>query len=118
MDVSAIPALSAELMRAYPFLTSAQANRLAHAYGTRATKVLGSAKTLADLGKSFGAGLTEREVRYLMAVEWARTAEDIVWRRSKLGLRLTPDEIAGVDDWISANRNPRESPLLEAGGRT
>jgi glycerol-3-phosphate dehydrogenase len=118
MDVSAIPALSAELMRSYPFLSAVHANRLAHAYGTRATKVLGSAKTLADLGKSFGATLTEREVRYLMAAEWARTADDIVWRRSKLGLRLTADEIAAIDDWIAANRNPRESPVLEAGGRT
>jgi len=118
MDVSAIPALSAELQRAYPFLNAAIANRLAHAYGTRATKVLGTAKSLADLGKSFGAGLTEREVRYLMAVEWARTAEDIVWRRSKLGLRLTTNEVTGIDDWISANRSPLESPVLEAGGRT
>jgi glycerol-3-phosphate dehydrogenase len=118
MDVSAIPALSAELIRSYPFLSATHANRLAHAYGTRATKVLGSAKTLADLGKSFGATLTEREVRYLMAAEWARTADDIVWRRSKLGLRLTADEITAIDDWIAANRNPRESPVLEAGGRT
>ncbi len=118
MDVSAIPALSAELIRSYPFLSAAHANRLAHAYGTRAAKVLGSAKTLADLGKSFGATLTEREVRYLMAAEWARTADDIVWRRSKLGLRLTAEEITGIDDWIAANRKPRESPVLEAGGRT
>jgi glycerol-3-phosphate dehydrogenase len=118
MDVSAIPALSAELMRTYPFLSAAHANRLAHAYGTRAAKVLGCARTLADLGKSFGAGLTEREVRYLMAVEWARTADDIVWRRSKLGLRLTADEITAIADWIAANQNPRENPALEAGGRT
>ena len=62
------------------------ANRLAHAYGTRAAKLLGNAKSLADLGQSFGAGLTESEVRYLMAHEWARSAEDIVWRRSKLGI--------------------------------
>jgi glycerol-3-phosphate dehydrogenase len=55
-----------------------------------------------DLGKAFGASLTEAEVRYLISEEWARTAEDIVWRRSKLGLRLTPDEIAAIDAWISA----------------
>jgi glycerol-3-phosphate dehydrogenase len=118
MDVSAIPALSAELVRLYPFLNAAHANRLAHAYGTRAAKWLGDAKSLADLGQSFGATLTEREVKYLTAVEWARTAEDIVWRRSKLGLRLTADEIAGIDAWISAHRIPLESPVLEAGGRT
>ncbi len=80
--------------------------------------MLGSAKSLADLGESFGATLTEREVNYLMASEWAVTAEDIVWRRSKLGLRLSADEIAALDDWIAANRVSPESPLLEAGGRT
>ena len=102
MDVSAIPALSAELLRNYPFLEPAHANRLAHAYGTRAGKVLGNARSMADLGQSFGASLTESEVRYLISVEWARTAEDIVWRRSKLGLRLSMSEIAAIDQWISA----------------
>ena len=96
MDVSAIAALTAELVRKYPFLSTAHANRLAHAYGTRAAKVLGAAKSMADLGQSFGAGLTESEVRYLMSVEWACTAEDVVWRRSKLGLRLSADEIAAL----------------------
>ena len=66
MDVSAVAALTAELTRNYPFLTAAHANRLAHAYGTRATKLLGSAKSFADLGQSFGATLTESEVRYLI----------------------------------------------------
>jgi glycerol-3-phosphate dehydrogenase len=118
MDVSAIPALSAELVRNYPFLNSVHANRLAHAYGTRATRLLGSAKSMADLGQAFGATLTEAEVRYLMSSEWACTAEDIVWRRSKLGLRLSAAEIRGIDDWISAHRAASERPLLEAGGRT
>jgi glycerol-3-phosphate dehydrogenase len=53
-----------------------------------------------------------------MSVEWARTAEDIVWRRSKLGLQMSPAEIARLDDWIAAHRAPSENPLLEAGGRT
>jgi glycerol-3-phosphate dehydrogenase len=118
MDVSAIAALSAELVRDYPFLTPAHAGRLAHAYGTRAGKLLGNAKSMADLGQSFGATLTESEVRYLMSVEWARTAEDIVWRRSKLGLRLSPAEIAALDGWIVAHRVGSDRPLLEAGGRT
>jgi glycerol-3-phosphate dehydrogenase len=117
MDVSAVAALTAELVRDYPFLTPVHANRLAHAYGTRATKLLGTAKTLADLGQSFGATLTESEVRYLMSVEWARTAEDVVWRRSKLGLRLSPAEIAAIDAWMVANRGSSERPVLEARGR-
>jgi glycerol-3-phosphate dehydrogenase len=118
LDVSAIAALTAELLRQYPFLSPAHAGRLAHAYGTRASKVLGNAKSFADLGQSFGATLTEREVRYLMANEWACTADDIVWRRSKLGLRLSAEEIAAIDAWIAAHRVQTERPLLEAGGRT
>jgi glycerol-3-phosphate dehydrogenase len=116
MDVSAIPALTAELMRDYPFLSQPHANRLAHAYGTRAIKLLGSAKSMNDLGQPFGADLTEAEVRYLMSHEWAYTAEDIVWRRSKLGLRLSPGEIAAIDAWILAQRAPK-SQLAETGGQ-
>jgi glycerol-3-phosphate dehydrogenase len=118
LDVSAISALSAELVRNYRFLSDVHASRLAHAYGTRATKLLGNAKSLADLGQSFGASLTESEVRYLMSSEWARTAEDVVWRRSKLGLRLSAAEIAVLDDWMTAHRASTERPLREAGGRT
>jgi glycerol-3-phosphate dehydrogenase len=117
LDVSAIAALAAELQRNYPFITPEHASRLAHAYGTRAVKLLGNAKSSADLGQSFGATLTEREVRYLMSSEWARTSEDIVWRRSKLGLRLSPAEIAALDDWIKAHRTQSELPLVEAGRR-
>jgi glycerol-3-phosphate dehydrogenase len=79
--------------------------------------LLGNAKSLADLGLSFGATLTESEVRYLMSNEWACTADDIVWRRSKLGLRLSADEIAALDEWIKAHRASGERSLLEAGGR-
>jgi glycerol-3-phosphate dehydrogenase len=117
MDVSAIPALTAELMRDYPFLSESHANRLAHAYGTRASKILGTAKSMSDLGQSFGANLTEAEVKYLIAHEWARTAEDIVWRRSKLGLRLTPQEITALDLWIAAQQISSKTRLTGAGGR-
>jgi glycerol-3-phosphate dehydrogenase len=118
LDVSAVAALTAELIRGYPFLTVAHAGRLAHAYGTRANKMLGKAKSLGDLGQSFGATLTEAEVKYLMSVEWALTAEDIVWRRSKLGLRMSAIEIKALDDWIVAHRPELASPLREAGGRS
>jgi glycerol-3-phosphate dehydrogenase len=79
--------------------------------------VLGRASSAADLGRSFGATLTESEVRYLMTVEWARTAEDVVWRRSKLGLRLSAEEVAELDRWMMAQR-AAEPPLREAGGRS
>jgi glycerol-3-phosphate dehydrogenase len=118
LDVSAVTALTAELQRGYPFLAPAHAGRLAHAYGTRAAKLLGTAKASSDLGVSFGGTLTEAEVRYLMANEWARTAEDILWRRSKLGLRLSAAEVAALDDWIVAHRGAGGRPQLEAGGRT
>jgi glycerol-3-phosphate dehydrogenase len=117
MDVSALPALTAELQRNYPFLSLEHANRLAHAYGTRAAKVLGNAKSLADLGQFFGATLTAAEVSYLVTWEWAVSAADVVWRRSKLGLRLSAAEIATIDEWI-VTKAPHESPLLQAGGRT
>jgi glycerol-3-phosphate dehydrogenase len=114
-DVSALDALVAELRRDYPFLTPAHADRLAHAYGTRASKMLAQAKALADLGVAFGATLTEREVKYLIAHEFAATAEDIVWRRSKLGLRMSAAEIAALEDWIVANRIEPVFPVRSAG---
>src|SRR5205085_3833463 len=64
--------------------------RLARSYGTRLRDILGDATSLRDLGRHFGAGLYEREIRYLIDTEFAKTAEDIIWRRTKLGLQLTP----------------------------
>jgi glycerol-3-phosphate dehydrogenase len=55
-----------------------------------------------DLGPSFGAGLTGAEVRYLMRHEWAETADDVLWRRSKLGLYLTKDEAAAVERFMTS----------------
>jgi glycerol-3-phosphate dehydrogenase len=118
MDVSAIAALTADLVRDYPFLTPAHANRLAHAYGTRAAKVLGAAKSMTDLGRGFGGTLTESEVRYLIVYEWACTASDIVWRRSKLGLRMSQPEIAALEDWLAAHRAQTGRPPREAGARS
>ncbi|OYZ25270.1 MAG: glycerol-3-phosphate dehydrogenase [Novosphingobium sp. 16-62-11] len=77
-----------DLQARYPFLAPAWAERLFRNYGTLATTVLGDAATLADCGEHFGHGLTEREVRYLVSHEWAREADDVLWRRTKLGLRL------------------------------
>ena len=72
------------------FLTEDQARRLVEAYGSRLPDVLGDAKNRADLGPAFGPELTGAEVRYLMAKEWARFPDDILWRRSKLGLTMPP----------------------------
>jgi len=73
-------------------LTEPQAQRLVGAYGSRLPAVLGEAKSRADLGPAFGLDLTAAEVRYLMVHEWARFADDILWRRSKLGLTIKPEE--------------------------
>jgi glycerol-3-phosphate dehydrogenase len=82
----------------YAFMPEPTLRRLLRAYGTRMDRVLGHATCYADLGRTFGADLTEAELRYLVSAEWARTAQDVVWRRSKLGLRLTEGEIASIDD--------------------
>jgi glycerol-3-phosphate dehydrogenase len=91
-------ALLATTARRWPFLPQPDLRRLLRAYGTRVADLLGEARTSADLGRQYGAGLTEAELRYLARAEWARTAEDVVWRRTKLGLRLSAAEIAAVDD--------------------
>jgi glycerol-3-phosphate dehydrogenase len=72
------------------FLSEPEAQRLVATYGTRLAAILGDAKDRADLGPTFGEGLTAAEVRYLMEKEWARFPEDILWRRSKLGLTMPP----------------------------
>lgn len=98
--VDGVPRQVAALLRDYPFLTPDWALRLVRAYGTEAGDVLGPARSAADLGRDFGATLTEAELRWMMTREWARRAEDAVWRRSKLGLRLEPAQIAAIDDFM------------------
>src|SRR5262245_18238583 len=88
----------------WPFLAEAHALRLARAYGTRLERILGDAKRLEDLGTCFGADLTAAEVRYLMRHEWAATADDILWRRSKLGLWLQPHEQEALKKFVDSER--------------
>jgi D-erythritol 1-phosphate dehydrogenase len=82
-------AFFAGLCRRYPQLPADLLRGLARRHGTRALRVLGDAATMADLGRDFGAGLTSREVDYLMNEEWARDADDVLWRRTKCGLPMT-----------------------------
>jgi glycerol-3-phosphate dehydrogenase len=80
-----------EVARArWRFLSEAQAQRLVAAYGSRITEVLGEAKSREQLGQAFGPELTAAEVRYLMTKEWARFPDDVLWRRTKLGLTMPP----------------------------
>lgn len=86
----------------WPFLPEDLALRLCRAYGTRISEILANAKSLRDLGRDLGAGLSEAEIRYLRAHEWAVTAEDILWRRTKRGLHMTPEERAAVQAHLDA----------------
>ena len=105
--VDGVDALKDALVGDFPFLDQAFAQRLVRAYGTQAPDVVGTARSMADLGRSFGWNLTEREVKWLIEKEWARSAEDVVWRRSKVGLRLTKEQISALDDWIAAKRGAK-----------
>ena len=86
----------------YDFLGDAWARRLIKAYGADAWAMLGGADTAADLGRDFGATLTEAELSWLRSHEFARTAEDVIWRRSKLGLRLSPQQVAAIQSEMAA----------------
>ncbi len=115
--VSGVDRLIAELRAAHPFLDGPWAKRLVRAYGTEARAILRDARAKADLGRDFGASLTEAEVRWLMDREWARTGQDVVWRRSKLGLRLSDGEVAALDAWMVERRGTAmdAAPAAQAG---
>ncbi|WP_420863371.1 glycerol-3-phosphate dehydrogenase [Algirhabdus cladophorae] len=98
--VADVPKLIQRLAQDYPFLDGFWAKRLIRAYGTLAWDVLGQATQASDLGKAFGASLTAREVQWLMDHEFVHSADDVLWRRSKLGLRLTSAQACAVADWI------------------
>ena len=85
----------------YGWLDPALARRLAHAYGSRIGKVLGDARSRADLGEQVAPGLFEAELHYLYGEEWALTGEDVLWRRTKRGLHYSDAERRQVADWMS-----------------
>ena len=72
------------------------------AYGTKVYALLGDAAAETDLGRHFGNGLYEKEVRYLMAQEWARCADDVIWRRSKLGIGMNNNQVSELDIYMKA----------------
>ena len=100
--IDSVSTLQAELQRAHPFLTPEHVARLVRSYGTRAGVILGKSAAAKDLGMDFGASLTEAELIYLADHEWACTGQDVVWRRSKLGLRMTTAQISAVDAWMQS----------------
>lgn len=103
-DVTGFKSEVDKLRAAYTFLPRETAERLVRAYGTLAPIVLGAALSPADLGEDFGAGLTQREVEYLIGQEWARTLEDILWRRTKLGLKLGDRDVKSLTRYLESRR--------------
>ncbi len=101
--------LANQIGRALPFLGPETAARLARTYGALTRAIFANAESMADLGVHFGAGLTEREVRHLQMSEWAVTADDILWRRTKLGLRMTAEEKDRLAAWLAAPEATRLS---------
>jgi glycerol-3-phosphate dehydrogenase len=92
--------LANEVASTHPWIERAHALRLARTYGTRARRILVGVASGKDLGRRFGADLFEREVRYLMDQEWAETADDVLWRRTKLGLRVSAAEAAALEAFM------------------
>ena len=92
----------AKLKARYPFLSERHARRLVRRYGTRALVIMGEAGKTEDLGRHFGGDLYEAEVRYLMDNEWARSAQDVLWRRTKDGLRLNTEQAEILEEYMAA----------------
>lgn len=101
-------ALLSDFRTRWPWLPEEVARRWVRSYGTRARTLVGQADGLADMGRHFGAGLYEREVRYLMEQEWAVTAEDVLWRRTKTGLHMSDEERRGVHAWVEGEGGRHE----------
>jgi glycerol-3-phosphate dehydrogenase len=96
------PAFLADWQQRHAWLPPDLANHYARLYGTRADQVIGSARSLADLGRHFGGLLYEQEARYLRDAEWAQTAEDILQRRTKHGLHLDRSVREAFENWLRA----------------
>ena len=108
-QISEFDALVTKFEREYSFINKDLAWRLVRSYGTHAWQLMGDAKSAADMGPQFGGSLSGREVEYLMDHEWAESADDVVWRRTKIGIRLKKKEITALDNWMSDRLQQRSS---------
>ncbi|MEZ5873057.1 MAG: glycerol-3-phosphate dehydrogenase [Nitratireductor sp.] len=105
--VDSFDALVAKYSARYPFLDRRIMRRLVRHHGTETGEVLGSATSLADLGTDFGNGLFEAELKWFVAREWAVSGEDVLFRRTRLGIAMSKDQIASVNEWMAANAVPQ-----------
>lgn len=117
-DRNGFDGLLAKIRRQYPFLAEAHAKRLVRLYGTKAETILGKATSMADLGTLFGADLTEAEVRYLMVAEWAVEPEDVLWRRTKLGLKVDAAGVEALGVFMSKRQGAEMRQTGTAGAAT
>jgi glycerol-3-phosphate dehydrogenase len=90
-----------EFCQTTPWLPAGLARRYARAYGTRVKALLNGAERIADLGRDFGAGLFEAELRYAINREFVRTADDFLWRRTRMGLHVTPEIRGALESWFT-----------------
>ena len=95
-------AFLAKAKATYDWLPSALLYRLVRSYGTAISKIIGTATSLGDLGPEIAPNLNEAELHYLMANEWACRADDVLWRRTKLGLGMQPDQVDAIEKWFAA----------------
>jgi glycerol-3-phosphate dehydrogenase len=102
--VDGIDVLVAEACDRWPFLDALHARRLVRAYGRRIERILKGAQSMDDLGPRFTADLTGAEVRYLVENEWAQSADDVLWRRSKLGLKASTQDRVAINRFIAELR--------------
>jgi len=100
LDYNATTPVGPRVVDAWPFLAESHARRLVAAYGTRVKLVLRGVTRAEDLGPRFGPDLTGAEIRYLMRHEWAETVDDVLWRRSKLGLYVSKEDRAGIERFM------------------
>lgn len=109
-------AFAKQLTAEFPFLTASLARRLTGSYGTLSYVLLGNAQRIEDLGQAFGAELYQKEVDYLLEHEWAISSEDILWRRSKLGLELTAEQTEALNLYLKGtlSKQPEGSELLQS----
>lgn len=104
-DMADFEGFLANVRRDFPFLGAAQARRMTRAYGTMLFDMIGSAS---DMGEDFGGGLTQREVDWMVSHEWARTADDVIWRRSKTGLAMSEMQKARVGAYLESVQSTRK----------
>ncbi|MFK7901481.1 MAG: glycerol-3-phosphate dehydrogenase [Nitratireductor sp.] len=103
-EVSGFSDLLSKVRTKNSFLSTSQSERLVRSYGSKAFEILESVNSSTDMGEEFGHGLTEVEVKYLINNEWAQTADDVLWRRSKLGIRFSKKQQAHLEDFMTKNK--------------